>query len=271
MKSFLRTALTVIAAAILLPVSALTAVALVDNDTPSGAIATTLGSTYTQDTRDSETEPLDAELNGNCGAPAVEGSVWYSYTATADDRGILLDGSASNYSLGFMIFSGDPANGGELVACGPMMSATTTTAGNTYYIMAFTDTTGIPAGGDLEFTINGAPDAPTVSVTMDARGTAYRDGSVRVTGTYSCTDADYSEIYGELTQKVGRVKISGSFWLADLTCDGETHTWEAHVTSSNGYFAGGKAASLTLGFVCGSFDCSDGYLERTIQLSRAKR
>ena len=82
---------------------------------------------------------------------------------------------------------------------------------------------------------------------------------------------DYTEIWGTVTQRVGRLKIVGDFYITDLTCDGTTQTWDAVATSSNGYFSGGKAAQLSIAFVCGSFECTDGYSDQTIQLSRGKK
>lgn len=272
MRTSLRATLTLFAAAILLPATAMTATAALTNDTPSGAIAMTLGQTYTQDTTGAETESSDWDFNAECGAPFVRGSVWYTYTADGSEGdGIQVDGSESDYGLGLMVFQGDPTDGGELVSCGPLMSANPTTPGQTYFIMAFTDNNDSAAGGNLELTVRPAPPAPTLSLTVDPRATAYKDGSVRVTGTFSCTgDAEWAELYGVLTQRVGRVKITGDFSVADLACDGETQAWEAYAISGNGYFAGGKAASLTLAVTCGALECTDGYLEQTIQLSRGK-
>lgn len=50
---------------------------------------------------------------------------------------------------------------------------------------------------------------------MDPRGTAYKDRSERLPGTYSCANADdfYSDIEGSVTQRVGRVRINGSLFV----------------------------------------------------------
>lgn len=271
MRSSLRATLALFVAAVLLPATTLTATAAEANDTPAGAVATLLGETYEQDTTAAQTEPSDADLNDFCGAPAVRGSVWYTYTSDGSEGvGFLVDGTGTNYDLGLMIFEGTPT-ADSLVACGPMKTAAYTTLGETYYIMAFTANADDLVGGNLTLQILEAPEAPTASVTVDSRATAYKDGSVRLTGTYTCTDADYSEVFGTLTQRVGRMKITGDFYATDFTCDGDIHLWEAYATSGNGFFAGGKAANLTFAFVCGALECADGYSESTIQLSRSKK
>lgn len=272
MRKSLRATVTLFAAALFLPVSALTASAApVGNDTLRGALPTTLGETYTQDTTIAKTERLDAALNEFCGAPAVLGSVWYKYTSDGSEGvGFLVDGTGTNYDLGLMIFEGAPA-AETLVSCGPMKAAAYFNPDNpntTYYIMAFTANAIDPVGGDLVLTVT-VPETPTVSVTVDPRGTAYKDGSARITGTYSCTGAEYSELGGMLTQRVGRLKVVGEFYVTDLICDGGTYDWEAYAVAANGTFSGGKAANVTLGFVCGALECADGYADYTIQLSRA--
>ena len=138
---------------------------------------------------------------------------------------------------------GDPA-AGNLVACGPTTVGFSTSPGQTYYVMAFSDSA--TNGGQLEVTFDEAPPAPEATVTVDPQATAFKDGSAKLTGTYSCTNADdfASDVDGTLTQQVGRVKITGDFFVNPLQCDGAMHTWEAIATSQNGLFRGGKGATV---------------------------
>ena len=270
MRVPLRTTLTLLAAAALLPLTTLTAAAVAPpNDIPSGALPIAIGATEEMDTAEATTDAVDAAMNDQCGAPATRGSVWYVYHESDPDGGALwIDGSTSDANTGFMIIEGDPTSDGTVVSCAPFGAAAPTRAGTDYYVMAFTDVTGVPQGW-VRFTVKSAPPTPTLTFSISQRGVAYKDGSVRLTGTYSCTDAEsYSEISGTLTQRIGRIKISGGFYLSPLECDGQARTWEASATSENGYFAGGKAATVTVAFACGMFDCTDGYLEQTVQLSR---
>jgi hypothetical protein len=137
--------------------------------------------------------------------------------------------------------------------------------------MAFSDTA--TTGGNLHITFDTAPPPPELTVTANSRGTVLKDGSALVSGTYSCTNADgeNSEIDGTLTQRVGRLKLSGDFFVYPLECDGATHGWSAVVSAYNGLFKGGKAASINFGFACGLLTCADGYTEQTIQLSGASK
>ena len=82
--------------------------------------------------------------------------------------------------------------------------------------------------------------------------------------------ADYgSDVEGSVTQVVGRKKITGYFVVAPLTCDGETHPWEALVVSDTGLFAGGKAANFSLAIACGLLDCGFADASGTVQVSRS--
>lgn len=269
MRPPLRAVLSTLTATFLLSTSALTALAAVPtNDTPAGALAVVKGGSYVVDTTEATTDALDATLNEECGAPATKASVWFTYTAT-DASGVMFDLSAVTEEIGLMVVKGDPTAGGELIDCGPVMVGVPTEAGATYYVMAFTPNEG-QAPGVITMAVSDPPPAPTVQVTVNPKGTAYKDGSARISGTYTCTDAaDYSEIYGTLSQRVGRLVITGDFLDSPLNCDGVQHTWEAYADGGNGLFAGGKAASVTLPFVCGAMECVDTYLDQVVQLTRA--
>lgn len=267
----LRSTVAVVAGLLFVPVLApVASAAPPSNDTVAGAtVVTALPTTIVQDTSEATTDALDAALNAGCGAPFTNASVWFSYT-DPDGGGVVADMSASSYSGGFMVTEGDPA-AGNLVACGPTAVGFATSPAQTYYIVAFSDTPAI--GGQLEVTFDIAPPPPEVTVSVDATGTVYRDGTALVRGTYSCTGAigDFSAIEGTLTQRVGRFKVSGYFFLAPLECDGTSSPWEAVVVSDNGLYRGGKAATVAFAFACGNFECSLGYAERTVQLSGSRR
>lgn len=274
MKRPLRVVLATLAAALLLPATTLAAApraksAPVVNDEPGGAIAVVIGETYTQDTREATASAVDTTLNEQCGAPAVTHSVWYKYTEDRPEGGgFVVEGVEPTFDLGFMIVLGDPEAGGLVVGCGPQLSAAMTTVGNTYYIMAFTASA--TDGGNLTMTVSPAPEPPTTAVTLDGTGSALADGSALVRGTYSCTNAFYSELTGRLVQTVGRLKITGYFGLGELVCDGTTQTWSAVVTSENGLFAGGKSVAVAVTLACGLLDCAQAGDERAVKLTRAR-
>ena len=227
----------------------------------------TVPTTITQSTTEATTDTLDATLNEQCGAPATNGSVWFTYTDTTGE-GLLVDVSASDFSAGAMIVQGDPMVDGFVVACGPGVTATRGEAGTTYYVMAFSDTPGV-TGGTLSATFDKAPQSPTAALTISPRATAYKDGTLKVSGTYSCTNSDFdSGIQGQAVQRVGRVKITGFFEVFGLQCDGEVHPWEAFAVSDTGLFAGGKAATVSVVFACGLVECAVEFAEQKVQVSR---
>jgi hypothetical protein len=149
------------------------------------------------------------------------------------------------------------------------MRAARLLVGTTYYVMAFSDTPGV-TGGTLRASFDVAPPVPKITATVDPRATAYKDGSLRLTGTYACSNADGygSDIEGQVVQTVGRTKITGQFFVNPLECDGAVHSWSAVVTSENGLFAGGKAANVTFAIACGVLDCAFAPVEQRIQVSR---
>lgn len=263
-----RSAAALAVAALILPFTATVAHAAAPaNDTAAGAtVVNVLPTTITQDTTEATTDSTDAALNANCGAPATNASVWFTFT-DSDGVGFLADVSASDYTAGIFVTAGDPADG-NLVACGPNQAGVRGEPGTTYYIGAFSDSA--TPGGNLSITFSQLPPAPTAALTVAPKGVAYKDGTARISGTYNCTNAAgfSSSIEGSLTQTVGRVKINGFFFVSPLECDGSTHTWEAFVFSENGLFAGGKAANFSLAFACGFAECAVAQASGKVQLSR---
>ncbi|HET8988546.1 MAG TPA: hypothetical protein VFN43_08560, partial [Humibacillus sp.] len=95
-----------VAALLLAPMGASTALAAPPvNDTPSGAITVSVPSTVVQDTSKATTDSLDAALNTQCGAPATNASVWFTYT-DATGEGLLVDVTSSDFSAGIFIVAG---------------------------------------------------------------------------------------------------------------------------------------------------------------------
>lgn len=264
----MRSCLAAVAALALVPAAAATAQAAPPaNDTPAGAVAVSaLPFRYTEDTTKATTDALDASLNQFCGAPFTNGSVWFTYTDTSGD-GFVADMTASSFSGGFMATEGDPAKG-NLVACGPGSIGVRGAPGATYYIVAFSDTP--LTGGNLDVTFSPAPPAPQTSLTVDRWAKADRTGGLTLSGTYSCSNADgwSSEIFGSVTQRIGRVKITGYLSVYPLECDGATHQWVGYVVSDTGLFAGGKAASVTIALACGLLDCTAAEVTQTLQVRR---
>ncbi|HZM84569.1 MAG TPA: hypothetical protein VFC19_53290 [Candidatus Limnocylindrales bacterium] len=238
------------------------------NDTFGNAIAiTSLPFSASLDTREATTDAIDEEANTNCGAPATAATVWYTYTAPADDA-ILLDMSGTNYSGGFLVATGAPGDF-TLIGCGPRAVAVPIEAGVTYHIMVLDDDD-TANGGDLTFTVRQAPPPPEVTLAVNPTGSHDpATGSATVSGTLACVgEVEFSLIIGELHQRVGRGEVVGANAM-EVTCDGVARPWSLTIEPQFGTkFAGGKAASFTFGVACGPVFCHEGFVERTVQLKR---
>jgi hypothetical protein len=237
------------------------------NDTSAGATAATIGFSQSLDTSQATTDAQDTQANADCGAPATDASVWYTVAGTGS--GVVVDVSASDYSAGVIVATGTPGNL-ELVTCGAGTVGFTADTGTTYYVLAFDDQEdGTGNGGHLSIAFSAAPPPPTVDVTVNPRGTvSTRTGVAHLSGTYTCSDADSIDIFGDVCQPVGRFTIRGSFDIySEGTCDGTPQSWTADVIADNGKFAGGKALTVAFSFACGVLECTEGYTEQTVRLS----
>lgn len=246
-------------------VSVTPAFAAPNNDTFSGATLAAIGFSETLDTTSATTDSDDIQLNSDC-APATDASVWYVLQGT--DQGVLVDVSQSNYSAGVLVGVGSQGNF-ELIACGPSAVGFFAAAGTTYYILAFDDQLdGSGNGGELKISMSEIPPPPTVDITVNPNGTVNaRSGVATISGTYTCTNGDFIDVFGDAKQRGGRAFVLGSFGFSDQgTCDGVARNWSADVFPINGKFAGGKSMAVTFAFSCGVLECSEGYTEQTVQL-----
>ena len=236
------------------------------NDTWAGrTVVATLPFSETIDTTEATTDADDTEANAECGAPATDASVWYEFTA-ASDHGVLVDVSESDYSAGVLVVSGAPGSF-VIEACGPGGIAFFAAAGVSYSILAIDDQDdGAGNGGMLSITIDEAPPPPTFDIIVNRRGAFHQDGSATISGTVTCTNADFVELFVELSQQVGRRTIAG-FGFAGLECDGTEQPWSVDVFADNGLFRGGRAAAVTIAFGCGFF-CNEVVVEQTVRLRK---
>jgi hypothetical protein len=245
------------------------------NDTFLNATAAAIGFSATLDTTQATTDSDDAQLNASCGAPATDASVWYAFTA-ASDIGVVVDVSQSNYSAGVLVGVGTQGNL-QTVTCGPGTVAFSAAAGTTYYVLAIDDQDdGGGNGGNLRISFNEVPPSPTVDITVNSTGTVdAHTGIATISGTYTCSNGSFIEAFVDASQKVGNGRNatifgSGSFF-ASGTCDGAPHTWSVAVVPQSGKFAGGKAMTVTFAFACGAFQCTEGFVEQTVQLRGGKK
>jgi len=241
------------------------------NDSPSGAtLVDALPFSDTVAIDEATTEALDATLNAGCGAPATEGSVWYRFVATGDGT-VVFDVSQSSFSAGALVTVGDPAQG-NLLTCGPGAVSFSVTAGQTYFVMAFSDTPGVTTC-TLVVNAEAAPPPIAVDVTVNPIGTFNpKTGSATISGTLQCTNetATVAFVGVDLSQSVGRFTINGSGGI-DAVCTGTPQVWSVEVFPFNATkFSGGKAVSVTFAFACGNFSCGEDFDERTVRLRGKK-
>jgi hypothetical protein len=244
------------------------------NDEVAGAIAISTGTTVTEDTTLADTtDPFEDGLNESCGAPVVEHGVWFEVTV-ATDSAVLFNVEESDYGAGLMLFP-STVTAASLITCGPGQIVDELLASETYYLLVFGDGSTAATSGEMILRVEVAVPAPDISLTIDPLGIVDRNGVAHISGTVSCTSTDGSgvlfEVFGDLSQKVGRVIIRGFFGSSlDAPCDGTTIPWEASVLADNGLFAGGKAAAVAIAFGCTDV-CSEQFVEATIQLRRSGR
>jgi len=223
------------------------------------------------DTTEATTDGDDAQLNATCGAPSTDASVWYALDGS--DTGVVVDVSQSDYSAGITVGTGSQGNL-QTVACAPGAVAFFAAAGTTYYVLAFDyQGDGGGNGGSLSISFNETPPPPTVDITVNRFGQVNaRTGVATISGTYTCTNGDFIDVFGDARQNVGRFTISGFFGFFEFgTCDGAPHTWVADVFPQNGKFAGGKTMTVTFAFSCGIFECASGFVEQKVQLRGGRK
>ena len=241
------------------------------NDTFGGATLVTTGFSEVLDTTEATTDADDAQLNTNCGAPATDASVWYALEGT--DQGVVIDVSQSNYTAGVAVGVGSQGNL-DLVTCGPGAVGFFAAAGTTYYVLAFDDQfDGGGNGGSLSISFNEASPPPTIDeFTVNRFGTFNsKTGTATISGTYTCSNGDFIDIFVDARQRVGRLFIFGSGGFFDFsTCDGTPHSWSAEIFPQNGIFKGGKTLTLNFAQACGAFECGFGFAEQTVQLRGGK-
>jgi hypothetical protein len=232
-----------------------------DNDESSGAVVLHLGDRIEEDTTEATTTPDDAALNDSCGAPATNASVWFTYTP-GTQRNVVVDVTESDFSAGLMIFKGTPTPD-SLLSCAPGILGLHARAGQTYYVMAFSDTD--VNGGNLVLSLKNAP-PPNVHVAVARRGLAFHGGSARLHGTYSCKNAPgFAEVDAHLKQRAGRLKIQATSG-APAVCDGRRRHWSARLVSPFGTYAQGRAVARVTIIGCGLLQCRQATTMRRVHL-----
>lgn len=242
------------------------------NDSVAAAqvVGTPLPWTWGQDTSEATTEPVDERvLQVGCALSIdVRGSVWFRYTHT-EGAGFAVDVRDSGFLASVAVVEGDPETG-PVVACGEGRVAAEAASGQTFWIMAYSDRPSVN-GGNLQLSVEPLRPAPTATFTMDASPAAYADGTVIVSGTYSCENADSetTQLAGSLSQGSETRGRANHFFVAGLDCDGLLHRWEAAAVSYSGQpVVAGRAHASAWLFACGDLRCAEGRVDQVVQVRR---
>jgi hypothetical protein len=227
------------------------------NDTIGGAtVITTMPFNETVDTTEATTDADDAALNTTCGAPATNGSVWYTFVA-GEAPAYAVDASLSDFEAGVLVAQGTPGNL-TVVACGPFSVAVESPVpGETYYVMAFSfDPETV--GGQLSISVFESEPAPKISMTVHDVGKVDRKtGAATISGTYTCIgNADIVVLQGQLQQEQGDVQVSGIFEQQITRTCGGTFEWSAEIVPETGKFVRGVAATFATSVGCNAVGCN---------------
>jgi hypothetical protein len=212
------------------------------NDDFANAIVAGIPFTNMQSTVEATTAADDPNCAGN--GPTV----WYRFTPTTNAR-INANTFGSNYDTTLSVYTGSRGALTQL-ACnddtGSVQSSVSldVVAGTTYHFMVGAFNSG--PGGSLVFSLDVAPPAVTIQVTIDPLGSVVpSNGAVTLSGTITCSRPVTISLSGLLQQKRGRTTVIG-FPNAFFECSGTT-TWTAPVFYSALLFRGRSALLFTSG------------------------
>ena len=218
-----------------------TAAVVPTNDDFEAAVTVTEPLPFTHSVNTAEATPAEDDPPDQCAATGA--TVWYQFTPTADMR-VEANTFGSNFDTGIAVYTGTPGDLTEVTCNDDSQGASSrvrfdATANVTYFfkVGAFAGGT----GGDLTFNVNVAPPALEADLTLNPTGIVNsRTGVAMVGGTVTCSEPAFVDIFGELSQRIGRrATVTAQFYVF-VECDGVTE-WQAEVVPFNGRLAGGKA------------------------------
>ena len=250
------------------------------NDTVEGAVALDFGDTITLDTTEATTDAVDKAYFEDCKPPAADATVWYTFTS--DTRtGVDIDPFESSYSVGMLVTTGTPGDDLDTVLCGG--GRFTAEAGVDYTIVLFDDQRDDKNkfneekgkrtnGGTLQLSVNDSPPVPHADLTVDEDALLNADGSVTVSGTYWCTEAEWVNVFGGLDQTSRGTKVTGfAETEGDGICDGTVQEWTLTVAAGGGDLQGGDGREpwFALGCIDEGAYCSGHVVELRLRVRAA--
>lgn len=224
----------------------------------SATVVRSLPTTFGQDVAGATLDTLEAGLSQDCGLPTADRAVWFRYD-DPQGAGFVVDASASDHPVAIALLSDPRAN--VLMGCsrGPVLTASPGPTGP-FYVAVLSDTT--PGTTALSVGFRALPTAPAAQVTVDPTGTVAADGTVTLTGSYSCASGATGAVSAALAQGT----VTGQSVPADLTCDGATHTWRLVLSGPSPFAAGPATASVDVS-ACAGASCSHPRTTGTVTLT----
>ena len=222
------------------------------------------------DTTESTTGATDPTF---CFGEPDRSTVWYSFTPVSSGR-YAADTFDSDYDTTLYVGTPDGAGGIDVIACNDdaqdlqSLVSWDATASTTYLLTVGTCCGGgvvgeAGGGGSLSFHVYVAPPPPTVTITVDGTGSFTRYGVATIRGSISCSNADGVEIGADATQRVGRFLIRG---FGNTFVDCSATRWSMDISSEDGKFLGGALSVDVFAFACGTFECTEAFVSRTVRL-----
>ena len=212
---------------------------------------------YTQDPALDPREATTQALDYSCFDGETTHSVWYKFTATANQR-LRADTLGSNYDTVLCIYTGEPSAATLLMknddypynqAILQSMADFDVVANTTYYILAGSRT--IAAGSILHFTLGEpypiptptpsptpTPPPVTLGVSINQTGQVTRStGVAKVSGTMTCSQPVQVTLTVTLHQS-SRGAVSAGSTQTQVQCNGSA-VWSVSLTAQSGSFTTG--------------------------------
>lgn len=238
-----------------------------NDDIGSPIVVSAIPFTNTQDTTEATTGPTDPDCDGT--GPTV----WYEFTPTEDGR-LEANTFGSDYDTTLYVGRPDGAGGIDLIDCNDDAGDGVQSRlrfdgreGETYLLMV--GSFGGGPAGELVFNLDLAPPVVPVELTIsvDPAGQFDRQGVATISGTITCSGAEYVDLSAELRQQVGRFSVIG-YGFASVGCASAGAPWQMQIQGITGKYAGGRATASVFAEACGLDDCAFEAVEASVRLRK---
>jgi hypothetical protein len=204
-------------------------------------------------------------------------TVWYAFTPDTDGT-YAFDTVGSDYDTTLAVLEGSPGSL-SVLACNDdalgLLSALLLQlqGGTTYYIEAGTccgsgEVGQVGSGGMLVLNVGPEHSPFSVELAVDRQATiGSTPGTAIISGTVTCNQPGFVDIYGDLRQKQGLNVVRGDFY-ASSTCSSTPTAWTATVDAGSRVFLPKKATVNAQAYGCDPFTCDSTSLSEIVRLTR---